>query len=142
MGASPIPPGTLSTVGVGATVVAAIAGKFDGHPGWLCLALGIVAAVAIARGLTEAWKTKGTAAVLALLLLASPALADGPQLRAPMPADVAAVPLVPPEAVVPTCPPPAPVVKPAPSWATYLGFGLAAATEILTLAVTLTQRAP
>jgi hypothetical protein len=78
-----------------------------------------------------------------LLLLTTPTvLADGPpQLRAPMPAEVVQ-PIVPPEAII--LPPPlcTPTVKPAPSWATYLGFGLAAATEILTLAVTLTQRAP
>ncbi len=104
-----------------------------------------VQAVANAVKAIAAWASRsgpaGTAAALALLLLASPALADGPpQLRAPMPADVAAAPLVPPEAIVPpaACPEPCaacasrvgtaltPAGQPMPTWLkAVLGVGIA-----------------
>lgn len=82
---SKIPPGTLSLSATVGTLLAAILGKFDGHPGWLCCALGIVALVAIARGATEAWKARGAAlaarvppaaVVLALLLVPTLAFAS------------------------------------------------------------------
>lgn len=79
------------------------------------------------------------AVALALLLASSPAMAEGPQLRAPMPADVLPAPVVPPEAIVPpACPEPCaacasrvgsalvPAGQPMPTWLkAVLGVGVA-----------------
>ena len=107
MNTSPIPPGTLSTAGVFGTIVLAVTGKFDNHPGWLCVALAIIAAVAVARGFTEAWKTvrvsaapksdtpteSSKAAVVAVLLLSfltpSIVLADDSTTAVKVPAVIA-----------------------------------------------------
>ncbi len=79
--------------------------------------------------------------VLCLLLLAAPVRADEP-MKPSLVLPVAAAPAeVPPAAIIapPLC---TPTVKPAPAWASYLGWGLAAATEALALGLSLYQRAP
>ena len=126
-------------VGIGGPLLTAIISR---DLTWQQLvALGIVAFVACVYIGCRTWlKRAGVPVALALLLLASPALADGPQLRAPMPADVAAAPLVPPEAIVPpaACPEPCaacasrvgtaltPAGQPMPTWLkAVLGVGIA-----------------
>lgn len=72
MNTSPIPPGTLSTATTAGTLLAAALGAFQGHPGWLCLALALCVVLALGRAAIEAWKGKGAPAVpaaAALLLL-------------------------------------------------------------------------
>ena len=69
MNPSPIPPGTLSTVSVVGTALATVAGKFDGHPGWLCLAIALCVIASLGRGFIEYLKSKGPPAAAALLLL-------------------------------------------------------------------------
>ena len=96
MNPSPIPPGSLSLTSILLTGGLSLAGRFDGHPWALVAAIGLCVVLSLGRGAIEAWKGKAAVA-LAVLLLASPALADGPQLRAPMPADVPAVPVVAPD---------------------------------------------
>lgn len=74
MNPSPIPPGTLSTTTIAGTLLAAALGAFQGHPGWLCLALALCVIAALGRAAIEVWKGKGPPAVppaaAALLLLA------------------------------------------------------------------------
>jgi hypothetical protein len=72
MNASPIPPGTLSTTTIAGTLLAAALGAFQGHPGWLCLALALCVVLALGRAAIEVWKGKGAPAgppAAALLLL-------------------------------------------------------------------------
>lgn len=98
MNPSIIPPGFLSTGVTASALLAGALGAFSGHPGYLCIALAIGAAVAINRGWTEAWKaargvaSKAAVVTMALIVLAQPARAGGPNVtaRAPMPADIPA----------------------------------------------------
>ena len=129
--------GAAAGIGVGGPLIAVIASR---DLTWQQVAaLLSVALVACVYIVSRTWLKRAGAVALALLLASSPALADGPQLRAPMPADVLPAPVVPPEAIVPpACPEPCaacasrvgsalvPAGQPMPTWLkAVLGVGVA-----------------
>lgn len=93
--------GAAALVGIGGPLLTALLAR---DLTWQQLvALGIVGFVACVYIVSRTWlKRAGVpVAMLAVLLLSLPAHADGPQLRAPMPPDVPAVPVVAPEPAPP-----------------------------------------